>query len=138
MSVRRARSSPRAFHGDSHLLSALVSGREGEEFGVDGVYAETAHHFEYDGQKPDAMAGCHDSARLVFKTVADPRMECIFGQGGETLVAGVTVVSVRCGGWLGIGWMSEDDSGIDGSRFTWGNFLAGGLSELSRKAKVSN
>ena len=58
--------------GDSHLLSALVSGREGEEAGVDGVHAKAAHHLERHGQKPDAVAGNRRSARLIFKTVADP------------------------------------------------------------------
>ena len=57
---------------DSHLLSALVSGREGEEAGVDGVHAKAAHHLERHGQKPDAVAGNRRSARLIFKTVADP------------------------------------------------------------------
>jgi hypothetical protein len=38
------------------------------------VYAETAHHFECAGQEPDAVAGYRHSARLIFKTVADPEV----------------------------------------------------------------
>jgi hypothetical protein len=33
-----------------------VSGREGEETGVDGVHAKVAHHLERDGEEPDTVA----------------------------------------------------------------------------------
>lgn len=59
--------------GDSRVLSATVSGGEGEEVGVDGLYAETAHHLECDVAKWNAVAGGSQSVGLIFKTVAAPR-----------------------------------------------------------------
>ena len=58
--------------GDSDLLSALVSGRKGQEVGVDGMHAEAAHHLECDGQERYPVARGRKSACLIFKTVADP------------------------------------------------------------------
>jgi transposase len=40
----------------SHLLSATLSGGEGEEAGVDGLYAETPHDLECDSEEPDPVA----------------------------------------------------------------------------------
>lgn len=42
--------------GDPHLLSALVSGRESEEAGADGLHADTPHHSQCDGEEQDAVA----------------------------------------------------------------------------------
>lgn len=42
--------------GDSHLLSALVSGGESKKAGVNGLHAETAHHSQCDGEKRNPVA----------------------------------------------------------------------------------
>jgi hypothetical protein len=52
----------------------LTSGREGEEAGVDRMYAEV-DQLEFDGQKPDAMARGYHLAGLIFKTVVDPHSD---------------------------------------------------------------
>lgn len=57
---------------DSGVLSAPLSGGEGEEAGVDGVHAQAAHHSQCDAEEWDALAGGGQSAGLMFKTVADP------------------------------------------------------------------
>lgn len=42
--------------GDSELLSALVSSRESEEAGVDGLYAKVTHDAQRDAEERDAVA----------------------------------------------------------------------------------
>ncbi len=53
------------------LLPALVSGGEGEEARLDGVHAEATHNSQCDGEEWHAVAGGGQSARVIFKTVAD-------------------------------------------------------------------
>lgn len=60
---------------DSELLSALVSGGEGEEVGVDGLHAEAPHNSQCDGEEWHVVAGGRQSAGLIFKTVADPHSD---------------------------------------------------------------
>lgn len=56
--------------GDSHLLSALVSSGQGEEVGLDGLHAKTAHDSQCHGQERDAMAS-RDGTRLC-RDIGDP------------------------------------------------------------------
>ena len=68
---------------DSERLPARVSGGEGEEVGVDGLHAEAPHESQRDGEEWHAVAGGDPSARLIFKTVADP--VCWACVGGDQL-----------------------------------------------------
>ena len=58
--------------GDSDLVPALVSGGEGEEAGIDCLHEEAAEHSECHAEERAAVAGCGQSADLIFKAVADP------------------------------------------------------------------
>ena len=58
--------------GDSRVLSATLSGGEGEEVGVDGLHAKAADHSQCDAEEWNAVAGGGESAGLIFKTVAAP------------------------------------------------------------------
>lgn len=64
--MRDTRSDPR------FMLSAPLSGGQGEEAGVDGVHAKVAHHFERCGENRNPVAGGRQSTHLIFKTAADP------------------------------------------------------------------
>src|SRR6266705_1196502 len=57
---------------DSDLLTALVSGGQGEEAGLDGLHAEAAHDSHRYAEEWDTVASGSESASLIFKTVADP------------------------------------------------------------------
>lgn len=57
---------------DAHLVSAIVSGGEGENVNLDGMHAETADHRECGAKERDAVASSHESVRLSSKTVTDP------------------------------------------------------------------
>jgi hypothetical protein len=65
---------------DSDVRSASLSGREGEEAGVDRVHAETAHDSQCDAEERDVMASGGKSAGLIFKTVADLPLIRVVGQ----------------------------------------------------------
>jgi hypothetical protein len=48
-----------------------MSGREGEEVGVNSLHAEVAHGSQRNAEKWGAVAGNRGPARLTVKTVAD-------------------------------------------------------------------
>lgn len=55
---------------DPGVLSASLSGGEGEEIGVDGLHAQATHRSQCDAEEWNAVAGGGESAGLIFKTVA--------------------------------------------------------------------
>jgi hypothetical protein len=57
---------------DAHLVSAIVSGGEGENVNLDGMHAETADHRECGAKERDAVVSSHEPVRLSSKTVTDP------------------------------------------------------------------
>ena len=59
--------------GDPHLLSALVSGREGQEVGVVRVHAETAHDSQCNGEERDAVAACDGTG--LYGGIGDPGLD---------------------------------------------------------------
>jgi hypothetical protein len=68
--TRRGANEKRAIAKREVALILALSGREGQEAGVDGVHAEVAHDSQCVAEEWDAVAGDLRPARLTVKTVA--------------------------------------------------------------------